>query len=60
MRRQRAFEAAAGVGDPQPRREDELFAFVARRVARGEPLPYAQLVAEGTAWAVNRIPPTGG
>ncbi len=30
-------------------REEELFAFVVRRVARGEPLPYAQLVAEGTA-----------
>jgi transposase-like protein/ribosomal protein L37AE/L43A len=30
-------------------REGELFAFVLRRVAQGEPLPYAQLVAEGTA-----------
>jgi transposase-like protein len=28
--------------------EDELFAFVLRRVARGEPLPYHQLVAERT------------
>ena len=30
-------------------REGELFAFVLRRVARGAPLPYHQLVAEGTA-----------
>ena len=30
-------------------REGELFAFVLRRVARGSPLPYRQLVAEGTA-----------
>ena len=31
-------------------REGEFFAFVARRVARGAPLPYHQLVAaEGTA-----------
>jgi len=30
-------------------REGELFAFVLRRVARGAPLPYRLLVAEGTA-----------
>ena len=30
-------------------RERELFGFVLRRVARGQPLPYRQLVAEGTA-----------
>ncbi len=30
-------------------REGEIFAFVGRRVARGEPLPYDQLVAKGTA-----------
>jgi transposase-like protein len=30
-------------------REGELFGFVLRRVARGQPLPYRQLVAEGTA-----------
>ncbi len=30
-------------------REGELFGFVLRRVARGQPLPYQQLVAEGTA-----------
>jgi hypothetical protein len=29
-------------------REDELLAFVLRRVGRGEPLPYHQLVAERT------------
>ena len=29
-------------------REGELFAFVLRRVTRGHPLPYGQLVAEGT------------
>jgi hypothetical protein len=29
-------------------REDELLAFVLRRLARGEPLPYHQLVAERT------------
>ena len=30
-------------------REGELFGFVLRRVAAGQPLPYRQLVAEGTA-----------
>jgi transposase-like protein len=30
-------------------REGELFGFVLRRVARGQPLPYRLLVAEGTA-----------
>jgi hypothetical protein len=30
-------------------REGELFGFVLRRVARGKPLPYRQLVAERTA-----------
>ena len=30
-------------------REGELFAFVLQRVTRGVPLPYHQLVAEGTA-----------
>ena len=30
-------------------REGELFAFVLRRVTQGHPLPYGQLVAEGTA-----------
>ncbi len=30
-------------------RESELFGFVLWRVARGQPLPYRQLVAEGTA-----------
>ena len=30
-------------------REGELFGFVLRRVALGQPLPYRQLVAEGTA-----------
>jgi ribosomal protein L37AE/L43A/transposase-like protein len=30
-------------------RQGELFGFVLRRVARGQPLPYRQLVAEGTA-----------
>jgi transposase-like protein len=29
--------------------ESELFGFVLQRVARGQPLPYRQLVAEGTA-----------
>ncbi|MCP5056080.1 MAG: transposase [bacterium] len=30
-------------------REGELFGFVLQRVARGQPFPYRQLVAEGTA-----------
>jgi hypothetical protein len=30
-------------------REGELFGFVLRRVAGGQPLPYRRLVAEGTA-----------
>ena len=30
-------------------REGELFSFVLRRVARGQPLPYPLLVVEGTA-----------
>ena len=30
-------------------RESELFSFVLRRVARGQPLPYRCLVAEGKA-----------
>ena len=34
---------------PRRWREGELFGFVLRRVARGQPLPYRHLVAEGTA-----------
>ena len=30
-------------------RENDLFGFVLRRIANGDPLPYRQLVAEGTA-----------
>jgi hypothetical protein len=43
-------QSLLGIDHPDRRwRESELFGFVLQRVARGQPFPYRQLVAEGTA-----------